>query len=53
MLGRILFLGHHPVLNSPSKETASAGLGPSGQWIVILIALLLIGLWFYAANKKK
>ncbi len=53
MLDKILFLGYHPLFNSPTKETISAGLGPSEQYIISLIALLFIGLWVYFSRKKK
>ena len=46
---------NHVVLNNPSKETISAGLGPVEQYGFILIALIIVGIitWFSKKKKKK
>ena len=49
----MIFLHHEVVLNSPSRETISAGLGPAGQYGIILVALILIGVVLYIKRKKK
>lgn len=43
MLNRMIFLNHVIVMNDPGKETISAGLGPAEQYIIILMAILLVG----------
>ena len=46
---------NHVVLNNPSKETISAGLGPSGQYGIIIFAFIIIGIiaWFIKRRKNK
>jgi len=54
MIEKFIFLGHHPVINTPSQEVISgSGLGSSGQWIIILIVILLIWIFLYFSRKKK
>jgi len=53
MLSNVLFMGSHPIVNSPSKETISIGLGLAEPYIIILIAILLVGGWLYWGRKKK
>ena len=44
---------YHVVLNNPSRETISAGLGPVEQYGFILVVLILIGIVAYFIKKKK
>jgi len=46
-------MGPRPIVNSPSKETISIGLGPAEQYMIILIAILLVGIWLYWRRKRK
>ena len=48
----MIFL-NHVVLNNPSKETVSAGLGPVEQYGFILITLIIIGIIILFKRKKK
>ena len=44
MLNKFIFLHHNPViLNNPGRETITAGLGPIGQYGILLAALIIIG----------
>ena len=47
------FLITHVVLNNPSRETISAGLGPIEQYSITLIALIVIGIISYFNKRKK
>ena len=47
------FLITHVVLNNPSRETISAGLGPIGQYGITLIALIVIGIISYFIKRRK
>ncbi len=49
----MIFLHHAVVMNDPGRETISAGLGPAGQYGIILVALILIGVVLYIKRKKK
>ena len=44
---------NHVILNSPSRETISAGLGPIEQYNIALIALILIGVTAYFIKRRK
>ena len=44
---------NHVVLNNPSRETISAGLGPAGQYGFIIIVLIIIGIIIWFSKKKK
>ena len=46
-------LANHVVLNNPSIETISAGLGPIEQYSITLIALIVIGIIAYFIKRKK
>lgn len=48
-----MFFLNHVILNSPSRETISAGLGPVEQYSFILIALIFIGVISYFIKRKK
>ena len=43
---------NHVILNNPSRETISAGLGPIEQYSIILVALILIGIIAYFIKRK-
>ena len=53
MINKILFLHHEVILNNPSRETISAGLGPIEQYSFILIVLIFIGVIIWFSKKKK
>ena len=53
MLDKILFLHHTVLQNDPGRETITAGLGPAGQYGIIIVALILIGVVLYIRRKKK
>lgn len=42
----------HVILNNPSRETISAGLGPVEQYSITLLALIIIGVISYFVKKK-
>ena len=44
---------NHVILNNPSKETISAGLGPVEQYGFILIALIIVGIIVYFIKRRK
>ena len=44
---------NHVILNNPSRETISAGLGPIEQYSFILIALIIVGIIIWFSKKKK
>ena len=46
-------LANHVVLNNPSRETISAGLGPVEQYSIILLALIFIGITAYFIKRRK
>jgi len=48
----MIFL-NHVVLNNPSRETISAGLGPVEQYSFILVVLIFIGIFIYFIKKHK
>ena len=53
MIEKFLFMHHEPVsTNLPNKETVSAGLGPIGQYGIILLVLLVIGFVLWKVKKK-
>jgi len=43
---------NHVVLNNPSRETLSAGLGPAEQYSVALVAFIIIVIIVYFRKKK-
>ena len=47
------FLITHIILNNPSRETISAGLGPIEQYSITLIALIVIGIISYFIKRRK
>lgn len=49
----MIFLHHVVVQNNPSKETLSAGLGPAGQYGIIIVVLIIVGIVLYIKRKKK
>lgn len=53
MIEKFLFLHHEAVLNNPSKETVSAGLGPVEQYGISLFVLIVIGIIVWFIKKKK
>lgn len=54
MLNKFIFLHHNPViLNNPGRETITAGLGPIGQYGILLAALIIIGVIVYIKRKKR
>ena len=53
MIEKFLFLHHEAVLNNPSRETISAGLGPVGQYGIILLAFIIIVIITYFIKRKK
>lgn len=54
MLKKLLFLHHETViLNSPGRETISAGLGPIEQYGFILFVLIIIGIIILIKRKRK
>jgi len=55
MIEKLIFMGHHPVVpvvNPVAKETVSAGLGPVGQYGIILVVLLIAGFFLWKVKKK-
>ena len=44
---------NHVILNNPSRETISAGLGSVEQYSFILIALIIVGIIIWFSKKKK
>jgi len=52
MLHKIVFLHHVVVMNDPGKETLSAGLGPAGQYGIIVVALIIVAIIFFRKKKK-
>ena len=44
---------NHVVLNNPSRETISAGLGPIEQYSITLLALIVIGIIAYFTKRRK
>lgn len=44
---------NHVILNNPSKETISAGLGPTIQYGFSLFALIFIGIIAYFIKRRK
>ena len=48
----MIFL-NHVVLNNPSKETVSAGLGPVEQYGIILFAFIIIVIISYFIKRRK
>lgn len=54
MLKKLLFLHHETViLNSPGRETISAGLGPIEQYSIVLIVLIIIGIIILIKKRRK
>ena len=53
MINKILFLHHEVILNNPSRETISAGLGPIEQYSITLLALIFIGVIAYFIKRRK
>ena len=54
MLNKLILLTHEIViLNNPSRETISAGLGPSVQYGITIIALIVIGIVAYFIKRSK
>lgn len=48
----MIFL-NHAVLNNPTKETISAGLGPIEQYGIIIILLIVTGVIYFLKKRKK
>ena len=48
-----MILISHVILNNPSRETISAGLGPVEQYSITLLALIIIGIVAYFTKRKK
>lgn len=44
---------NHVILNNPSRETISAGLGPAEQYGIALIALIFIGIIAYFIKRRR
>lgn len=44
---------NHIILNNPSRETISAGLGPVEQYGIILLAFIIIVIIAYFIKRKK
>ena len=54
MLNKLILLTHEIViLNNPSRETISAGLGPSEQYGITIVALVVIGIVAYFIKRRK
>ena len=53
MINKILFLHHEVILNNPSRETISAGLGPVEQYGIILFAFIIIIIISYFIKRRK
>jgi len=48
-----MYLISHIILNNPSRETISAGLGPIEQYSITLIAFILIVIIAYFIKRRK
>ena len=48
----MIFL-NHVILNNPSTETISSGLGPSGQYGIIIFVLIIVGIIVYFIKRRK
>ena len=50
-----LYFYEHIIVNSPSKETITAGLGNVYQYSFVLLALVIVGiiLWIRKRKNKK
>ena len=44
---------NHVILNNPSRETISAGLGPAEQYGITILALIIIGIIAYFIKRRK
>ena len=54
MIEKAFFLGHHPFSNFQTQEVIpGTGMGSSGQWGVVLIVMLAIGIFLYFSRKKN
>ena len=54
MLRKLILIHHETViLNSPGRETLSAGLGPIEQYGVILIVLIIAVIVYFIRKKRK
>lgn len=55
MIFEKLILLHHEtvILNSPGRETISAGLGPIEQYGVVLVVLIIAVIVYFIKRKKK
>ena len=43
----------HIIINSPSKETITAGLGNAYQYGFVLIALIIVGIIVWLRKRKQ
>jgi len=48
-----MIFANHIILNNPSRETISAGLGPVEQYGFILVVLIIVGIIIRFSKKKK
>jgi len=48
-----MILISHVILNNPSRETISAGLGPVEQYGITLLAFILIVIIAYFIKRKR
>lgn len=53
MINKLIFLHHEGITIPAGKETVAAGLGPVGQYVVILVLLLAIAFFLWKIRKKK
>lgn len=40
-------------VNNPSRETATAGLGNAEQYVIVLLALIIIAILIYLKRRNK
>ena len=48
-----LYFYEHVIVNSPSKETITAGLGNVYQYSFVLIALVIVGIIMWIRKRKN
>lgn len=54
MFEKLILIYHETViLNSPGRETLSAGLGPIEQYGIILIVLIIAVIVYFIRKKRK
>jgi len=44
---------NHIILNNPSRETISAGLGPIEQYSAILLIFIIVVIYYFIKRKRK